>query len=190
MITTETKLKGCFVIEPTLLNDSRGYFFESFNQNKLNALIGQEINFVQDNESFSSKGVLRGLHFQTGDYAQAKLVRVIQGRVLDVVVDLRKGSPTFGKHFSQELSAANQLQIFIPRGFAHGFITLSDTSLFSYKVDQYYHPQNEGSIAPDDPSLAIDWQLAQEEWIQSEKDKELPFLSKALLFDFKDDPDV
>jgi dTDP-4-dehydrorhamnose 3,5-epimerase len=115
---------------------------------------------------------------------------VIQGRVLDVVVDLRKGSPTFGKHFSQELSAANQLQIFIPRGFAHGFITLSDTSLFSYKVDQYYHPQNEGSIAPDDPSLAIDWQLAKEEWIQSEKDKAHPFLSKALLFDFKDDPYV
>ena len=138
MKATETKLKGCFVIEPNVLKDTRGYFFESFNQNKFNELIGQDIDFVQDNESFSSKGVLRGLHFQTGDYAQAKLVRVIKGKVLDVVVDMRKNSPTFGEHFSIELSEDNKKQLFVPRGFAHGFIVLSDTAIFSYKCDNFY----------------------------------------------------
>ncbi len=177
MITTETKLKGCFVIEPTLLNDSRGYFFESFNQNKFNALIGQEINFVQDNESFSSKGVLRGLHFQTGDYAQAKLVRVIQGRVLDVVVDIRKDSATYAEHSSIELSEDNKTQLFIPRGFAHGFIVLSDTAIFSYKCDNYYHQASERGIRHDDPFLGIDWKLPKESRIISEKDLVLPTLS-------------
>ena len=190
MTVIPTLFKEVFLLKPIVHQDVRGSFSERFNKKAFEAAVGNSIDFCQDNQTYSKKGVLRGLHFQLPPFAQSKLVSVIQGRVLDVVVDLRKGSPTFGKHFSQELSAANQLQIFIPRGFAHGFITLSDTSLFSYKVDQYYHPQNEGSIAPDDPSLAIDWQLAKEEWIQSEKDKAHPFLSKALLFDFKDDPDV
>ena len=131
MKVTETKLKGCFIIEPKLFKDSRGYFFESFNQHRFNELIGKNIDFVQENESFSSKGVLRGLHFQTGEYAQAKLVRVVKGMVLDVVVDLRKDSPTFSKHFSMELSEDNRKQLFIPRGFAHGFVVLSDTATFS-----------------------------------------------------------
>ena len=129
MKVTETKLKGCFMIEPKLFKDSRGYFFESFNQHRFNELIGKNIDFVQDNESFSSKGVLRGLHFQTGEYAQAKLVRVIKGMVLDVVVDLRKDSPTFSKHFSIELSEDNKKQLFVPRGFAHGLIVLSETAV-------------------------------------------------------------
>ena len=177
MTATETKLKGCFIIEPKVFKDSRGYFFESFNQNKFNTLIGQEINFVQDNESFSSKGVLRGLHFQTGDYAQAKLVRVVKGTVLDVVVDMRKESPTFSKHFSIELSEDNKTQLFVPRGFAHGFIVLSETAIFSYKCDNFYDKASEQGLRYDDPSLGIDWKLPANEFIISEKDLVLPTLS-------------
>ena len=177
MTATETKLKGCFVIEPTLFNDPRGYFFESFNQSKFNELIGKTVDFVQDNESFSSKGALRGLHFQTGEYAQAKLVRVVKGTVLDVVVDIRKNSPTFSKHFSIELSEDNKNQLFIPRGFAHGFIALSDTATFSYKCDNFYHRASERGIRHDDPFLSIDWKLPKESRIISEKDLVLPTLS-------------
>jgi len=177
MKAIETKLKGCFILEPNVFKDSRGYFFESFNQNKFNALIGQEVNFVQDNESFSSKGVLRGLHFQTGDYAQAKLARVVKGTVLDVVVDMRKESPTFSKHFSIELSEDNKRQLFVPRGFAHGFIVLSETAIFSYKCDNFYNKPSEKGLRYDDPSLAIDWRLPTKEFIVSEKDLVLPTLS-------------
>jgi dTDP-4-dehydrorhamnose 3,5-epimerase len=177
MTATETKLKGCFVIEPTLFNDSRGYFFEVFNKEKFNKLIGKTIDFVQDNESFSLKGTLRGLHFQLEDYAQAKLVRVIQGRVLDVVVDIRKDSPTYAEHSSIELSEDNKTQLFIPRGFAHGFIVLSETAIFSYKCDNYYHQASERGIRHDDPFLGVDWKLPKESRIISEKDLVLPTLS-------------
>ena len=181
MKATETKLKGCFFIEPNVLKDTRGYFFECFNQNKFNELIGQPIDFVQDNESFSSKGVLRGLHFQTGEYAQAKLVRVIKGTVLDVVVDLRKESPTFSKHFSIELSEDNKKQLFVPRGFAHGFIVLSETAIFSYKCDNFYNKASEQGLRYDDPSLGINWRLPANEFIVSEKDLILPTLSTLTL---------
>jgi dTDP-4-dehydrorhamnose 3,5-epimerase len=181
MTAIETQLKGCFIIEPKVLEDHRGYFFESFNQNKFNDLIGKNIYFVQDNESFSSKGVLRGLHFQTGEYAQAKLVRVVKGTVLDVVVDIRKDSPTFSKHFSIELSEENKTQLFVPRGFAHGFIVLSDTAIFSYKCDNFYNKSSEQGLRFDDPSLEIDWKLPPNEFIVSEKDLALPTLSNVIL---------
>ena len=181
MTATETKLKGCFIIEPKVLEDHRGYFFESFNQNRFNELIGKNIDFVQDNESFSSKGVLRGLHLQTGEYAQAKLVRVVKGTVLDVVVDIRKDSPTFSKHFSIELSEENKTQLFVPRGFAHGFIVLSDTAIFSYKCDNFYNKSSEQGLRYDDPSLGIDWKLPPNEFIVSEKDLALPTLSNIIL---------
>ena len=179
-----TLFKDVWLLKPTLHTDSRGSFTERYNQNDFRASTGREIFFCQDNLTFSKKGVLRGLHYQLPPYSQSKLVGVLDGIVLDVVVDIRKGSPTFGKHFSQELSAENQLQLFIPRGFAHGFITLSETSLFTYKVDHPYHPEREGSIAPDDPTLGIDWRIPPEEWIQSEKDKTHPQLDQAPLFDF------
>ena len=181
MTATETKLKGCFIIEPKVFKDPRGYFFESFNQNKFNELIGKTIDFVQDNESFSSKGVLRGLHFQTGAYAQAKLVRVIEGAVLDVVVDIRKESPTFSEHFSIELSKDNKRQLFVPKGFAHGFIVLSETAIFSYKCDNFYNKASEQGLRYDDPSLGIDWKLPANEFIVSEKDLVLPTLSNIIL---------
>ena len=181
MTAIETKLKGCFIIEPKVLEDQRGYFFESFNQNKFNDLIGKNIDFVQDNESFSSKGVLRGLHFQIGEYAQAKLVRVVKGTVLDVVVDIRKDSPTFSKHFSIELSEENKTQLFVPRGFAHGFIVLSDTAIFSYKCDNFYNKSSEQGLRFDDPSLGIDWKLPPNEFVVSEKDLALPTLSNVIL---------
>jgi dTDP-4-dehydrorhamnose 3,5-epimerase len=177
MKAIETKLKGCFILDPTVFKDPRGYFFESFNQNKFSELIGQEIKFVQDNESFSSKGVLRGLHFQSGDYAQAKLVRVVKGTVLDVVVDMRKESSTFSKHFSIELSEENKRQLFVPRGFAHGFIVLSETAIFSYKCDNFYDKASEKGLRYDDPLLGIDWRLPAKEFIISEKDLVLPTLS-------------
>jgi dTDP-4-dehydrorhamnose 3,5-epimerase len=144
-------------------------------------LIGKNIDFVQDNESFSSKGVLRGLHFQAGEYAQAKLVRVVKGSVLDVVVDIRKDSPTFSKHFSIELSEKNKTQLFIPRGFAHGFIVLSDTAVFAYKCDNFYNKASEQGLRYDDPSLGIDWKLPQHEFIVSDKDLVLPTLSTIIL---------
>ena len=139
MKVTETKLQGCYILEPKVFKDKRGFFFESFNEATFNTLIGQNIKFVQDNESFSSKGVLRGLHYQTGEYTQAKLVRVVKGSVLDVAVDLRKESITFGQYFSIELTEENKKQLFIPRGFAHGFVVLSDTAIFSYKCDNFYN---------------------------------------------------
>lgn len=178
---TETKLKGCFVIEPKVFADERGYFMETFNNERFNDGIGETINFVQDNQSFSRKGVLRGLHYQTGEYAQAKLVRVLRGSVLDVAVDLRKNSPTFGEHFVDVLSSENKKQLFIPRGFGHGFIVLSQTAEFFYKCDNYYNKESEGGIIFSDPTLNIDWKLSQEELIVSEKDRILPTIDKAKL---------
>ena len=144
--TTETRLKGCFVLEPKIFEDERGYFFESFNHREFCEVIGQEINFVQDNQSFSKKGVLRGLHYQKGEHAQAKLVSVLEGRIQDVVVDLRKDSPTFGEHLSIELNSKDKRQLFVPRGFAHGFLTLSESANVFYKCDNYYHKNAEGGI--------------------------------------------
>jgi len=156
---TETRLKGCFVIEPEIFEDERGYFFESFNRREFCEAIGQEINFVQDNQSFSKRGVLRGLHYQEGEHAQAKLVSVLEGRIQDVVVDLRKDSPTFGEHLSIELSSGNKKQLFVPRGFAHGFLTLSESAEVFYKCDNYYNKEVEGGIRYDDPVLGINWNL-------------------------------
>lgn len=186
MIAIPTLFKEVFLLKPKLHTDERGSFMESFNQKDFEKRIGKKIEFCQDNHTLSKKGVLRGLHYQLPPFAQSKLVRVIQGTVLDVVVDIRKGSSTFGQYFSQELSAENQLQLFVPRGFAHGYITLSETSIFQYKVDQYYHPESEGSIAPDDPTLAIDWQLSKAEWILSEKDLEHPLLADVVQFNYND----
>ncbi len=180
MRVIETKLKGCFIIEPKIFQDNRGYFFESFNQSKFNDLIGKKIDFIQDNESFSSKGVLRGLHYQKGEYAQAKLVRVIKGSVLDVAVDLRSNSPSYGQHISIELNEDNKRQLFIPRGFAHGFVVLSDGgALFSYKCDNFYNKASESGIIYNDVELNIDWKLNDNELIISEKDKILPMFKNA-----------
>ena len=170
----KTDFPGLLIFEPKVFEDQRGYFFETFNQNRFNELIGAEVNFVQDNESASTKGVLRGLHYQTGAFAQAKLVRVIQGVVLDIVVDLRDGSETYCKQFSIELSDSNKKQLFVPRGFAHGFIVLSETAIFSYKCDNYYNKGSEGGIIYNDATLNINWQLPEDQFIISEKDLELP----------------
>ena len=184
MTVTTTPLEGCFIVSPHVFMDDRGYFFESYNTEKFNKAVGAEINFVQDNQSFSTKGVLRGLHLQKGEYAQSKLVRVTAGEVLDIAVDLRKNSKTYGHFFSILLSDANQLQFFIPRGFAHGFLVLSDTAIFQYKCDNYYNKASECGVHYADPSLAIDWGLPDSELIVSEKDKELPFLKDAEDFGF------
>lgn len=181
MNATETKLKGCYILEPKVFNDDRGYFLESFNSKKFNELLGVDIKFVQDNESFSSKGVLRGLHYQLGQHAQAKLVRVVKGEVLDVAVDIRKKSKTFGQYISVVLSENNKKQLFIPRGFAHGFIVLSETAIFSYKCDNHYNKQSEGGIIYNDPKLNIDWKLPNNEFILSDKDLLLPTLDNATL---------
>ena len=186
MILKTTPFKEVFILNPNVHLDERGYFTESFNKNEFEKALGKKTTFCQDNKTFSKKGVLRGLHYQLPPFSQTKLVQVVQGSVLDVIVDIRKGSPAFGQHFSCELSAENQLQLFIPRGFAHGFITLSETSVFMYKVDQFYNFESEGSITPNDPTLGIDWQLSQSEWIQSEKDKKHPTLADARLFDYKE----
>lgn len=169
----ETGIRDLKVFEPRVFADSRGYFFESFNRQTF-AEAGITSTFVQDNESRSNKGVLRGLHYQHAPFAQAKLVRVVAGRVLDVAVDIRKGSPTFGKHFAIELSADNKLQLFIPRGFAHGFSVLEDNTIFQYKCDNFYAKESEGGIFCFDAVLNIDWKLTQEEAIISDKDRELP----------------
>lgn len=174
----ETGISGLFVIEPDVFGDSRGYFMESFSQKKFNELTGLDIDFVQDNESRSTYGVLRGLHFQRHPYAQAKLVRVVSGKVLDVAVDLREGSETYGKHFAVELSGENHRQMFIPKGFAHGFSVLSQEAVFQYKCDEYYNPQAEGAIAWNDPALGIDWQLPIEDVRLSEKDSRHPTLKE------------
>lgn len=169
-----TPLKDCYVLKPRLLEDSRGLFFESYNQKIFEEITGIRTNFVQDNQSNSTRGVLRGLHFQFGEKAQAKLVRVIKGKVLDIVVDIRKESPTFGKSFSLVLDDTENLQLFIPRGFAHGFITLSEESIFAYKCDNFYDSKFESGIIYNDATLALDWHLPKDEFIISEKDKHLP----------------
>ena len=179
MRAKETELKGCYLLYPDLFKDNRGFFFESFNQEKFNQAIGQNIMFVQDNESFSTHGVLRGLHFQKGDWSQAKLVRVVKGSVWDVVVDIRQNSPTFGEHFGIEISEENKMQLFIPRGFAHGFVVLSESASFIYKCDNYYNKESERGIIYDDPTLNIDWKLEKSKLIISEKDLVLPKLQNA-----------
>lgn len=181
MTIKETKLKGCFILQPQIFKDKRGYFIESFNQQTFNSKLGLDIQFVQDNESKSSRGVLRGLHYQMGNHAQAKLVRVVKGRVLDVAVDMRKGSETFGEHISVELTEENKTQLFVPRGFAHGFIVLEDETIFSYKCDNYYHKASEAGIIYNDEDLGIDWRLSDEELIISEKDLVLPNFKNAKL---------
>lgn len=178
----ETEIKGVYVIEPRVFNDARGYFFEAFKQQEFEEYVGR-VNFIQDNESKSSYGVLRGLHYQKGDLSQAKLVRVIKGRVLDVAVDIRKSSPTFGHHVMVELSEENKLQFFIPRGFAHGFLVLSDEAVFTYKVDNVYAPQSEAGIRWNDPELAIQWPIDPSEVLTSDKDLRQPLLKDAVLFD-------
>ena len=169
-----TKIKGVFIIEPKVFKDSRGYFFEVFSKMDFEKHTGMKIDFVQDNESCSFKGVLRGLHFQKPPYSQAKLVRCVVGKVFDVVVDLRKGSPTYGQFETVELSEENNLHFFIPKGMAHGFEVLSDRAIFQYKCDEYYHPEAEGGIDPYDPQINIKWQISKEHAILSEKDKKLP----------------
>lgn len=181
MTVKETELKGCFIIEPKIFEDKRGYFQESYNQKTFNKLIGLDIKFVQDNESLSTRGVLRGLHYQKGDHAQAKLVRVIKGKVLDVAVDLRKESSTYGEHVAVELSEENRKQFFVPRGFAHGFVVLSDTALFSYKCDNFYNKASEGGIIYTDSDLDIDWGLPLTDLIVSEKDLVLPTFENIFL---------
>ena len=174
----ETAIEDVVIIEPRLFKDERGYFFESFSQREFEEKI-RKISFVQDNESKSSYGVLRGLHFQKPPFAQSKLVRVVKGAVLDVAVDIRKGSPTFGQHVAVELTEENHRQFFIPRGFAHGFSVLTDEVIFQYKCDNFYAPQSEGAIAWDDPALGIDWKIPAEKVILSEKDKHHPLLKDA-----------
>lgn len=178
MKATKTKLKDCFIIEPRVFNDDRGYFFESYNQEKFEELTGSKTNFVQDNESYSTKGVLRGLHFQKGEFAQAKLVRVTQGEVLDVAVDIRPDSETFLQVETVLLSSENKKQLFVPRGFAHGFIVLSDTVVFNYKCDNFYNKASEGGVIYNDPTLNIDWILDSKEFIVSEKDTKLPTIKE------------
>ncbi len=175
-----TPLQGCYIIHDTIFKDSRGYFFESFNQKQFAGLTGIDANFVQDNQSCSTKGVLRGLHFQQGEFEQAKLVRVLQGAVLDVALDIRKNSSTFGQHFALELSEASGTQLYIPRGFAHGFVVLSERAVFFYKCDNYYNKQAESGIRYNDPSLEINWRLPEKEIILSEKDKNNPLLKDIL----------
>ena len=173
----KTEIPEVFVIEPKVFNDERGYFYESFSQKEFEENIGK-INFVQDNESKSSKGVLRGLHFQMPPFAQSKLVKVIKGKVLDVAVDIRKNSPTFGKYVAIELNDDNKHQLFIPRGFAHGFVVLSDSAIFSYRVDNYYSPKHERGLAFDDKGLGVDWLVPVEQLNLAEKDKNNPTLAQ------------
>lgn len=173
----ETGIEGLWIIEPKVFGDSRGYFFESFSQREFNEKIGP-VNFVQDNESKSCYGVVRGLHFQKPPHAQAKLVRVVKGKVLDVAVDLREGSPTYGKHCAVELSEENHRQMFIPKGFAHGFSVLSEEAVFQYKCDEYYAPQSEGAVLWNDADLAIDWLIPEDKVILSDKDRRHPTLKE------------
>lgn len=169
---TETKLKGCFVLEPAIFEDSRGYFFESYNESKLESILGYKPNFVQDNQSNSSYGVIRGLHMQEGEHSQAKLVRVIEGAVIDVAVDVRLGSETYGQSVSVELSAENKKQLFIPRGFLHGFSVITEKATFFYKCDNGYNKESEDGINPLDEEIAIDWGIPADQMIISEKDQE------------------
>lgn len=178
----KTKLEGVYIIEPKLFGDNRGYFFESFRQDEFEKNICN-VRFVQDNESKSSYGVLRGLHYQKPPYTQSKLIKVVKGMVLDVAVDIRKNSPTFGKYISVELSEDNHRQLFIPRGFAHGFVVLSPEAVFQYKCDNYYAPQSEGAIIWNDSELAIDWKIPDKDIILSEKDKKHPCFKDAWVFE-------
>ena len=177
----ETEIKGVYVIEPRVFSDARGYFMEAWKQEEFNEHVGR-VDFVQDNESKSSYGVLRGLHYQKGDAAQAKLVRVIKGKVVDVAVDIRRNSPTFGKHVMVELSEDNKRQFFIPRGFAHGFLVLSDEAIFTYKVDNPYAPQADAGVRWNDPELGIEWPIDPKDVITSEKDLKQPLLKDAVVF--------
>lgn len=186
MTVIETEIEGVLIIKPRVFADERGYFFESFSQKEFEEKVCKTT-FVQDNESKSTYGVLRGLHFQKMPYAQSKLVRVVKGSVLDIAVDLRKGSPTFGKHVAAELSEENKLQFFVPRGFAHGFVVLSEEAIFQYKCDNYYYPESEGGILWNDPALNIDWLIPEQDIILSEKDKMNPLLADSdYLFDFNE----
>ncbi|MGB7394059.1 MAG: dTDP-4-dehydrorhamnose 3,5-epimerase [Pricia sp.] len=178
MQITETPLKGCFVLEPRIFKDERGLFYETYQRERFREAIGKDIDFVQDNHSVSKMGVLRGLHLQTGEHAQSKLVRVAQGEVLDVIVDFRKDSPTFGEHYKTRLSDKNSKILFIPKGMAHGFLTLSEQAVFTYKCDAYYHPTSESGILYSDETLNIDWEYPRELLILSEKDKKLPALKE------------
>ncbi len=182
----KTDIPEVVIIEPKVFGDDRGYFFESFSQKMFNKEV-RKVSFVQDNESKSSYGVLRGLHYQLPPFAQSKLVRVIKGKVLDVVVDIRRGSPWFGKYVSNVLSEENKQQMFIPRGFAHGFLALSREVIFSYKCDNYYAPKYEGAVRYDDPMINIDWGIPKEDIILSQKDSVQPLINGAALFDYKDD---
>lgn len=178
MLIKETGIDGLFIIEPKVFNDDRGYFFESFSKQKFNNL-SLNFDFIQDNESFSSFGVIRGLHYQLEPYAQTKLLRVVSGKILDVAVDIRTQSPTFGKHFAIELSSDNKLQFLIPKGFAHGFSVLSDTVIVNYKCDKYYSKESERGIFYADPELKIDWKVERNNAIVSEKDEKWPALKDA-----------
>ena len=183
---TRTKIEDVVIIEPKVHGDERGYFVETFRQDLLEEFLGFSLNFCQDNESKSSRGVLRGLHYQLQPFAQTKLVRVIKGKVLDVAVDIREGSPTFGEYVAVELSEENKKQLFVPRGFAHGFVVLEDDTIFAYKVDNYYSPECDRGIAFDDPSIGIDWGLPKEELKLSKKDQKQPLLKDAEIFNIKD----
>ena len=186
MEVIKTAIEGLVIIEPKVFRDARGYFFESFSQREFEEKV-RKVNFVQDNESMSSYGVMRGLHFQAPPFTQSKLVRCVKGRVLDVAVDIRKGSPTFGKHVAVELTEDNHRQLFIPRGFAHGFAVLTDEVIFQYKCDNFYAPQAEGAIAWDDPDLGIDWRIPADKVILSAKDTCHPRLKDAeWLFDYNE----
>ena len=178
----KTDIEGVYIIEPRVFNDARGYFFEAWKKQEFESNIGH-VDFIQDNESKSGYGVLRGLHYQKDEFSQAKLVRVIQGRVLDVAVDIRRSSPTFGKHVMVELSDENKRQFFIPRGFAHGFLVLSEEAVFTYKVDNVYAPQAEAGIRWDDPQLAIEWPIDPKDVVTSEKDLHQPLLKDAVVFE-------
>jgi len=175
-----TPLKGCFILKPTIFKDNRGFFYEIYNKTTFKKITGLSIDFVQDNQSNSTYGTLRGLHYQKGKMAQAKLVRVIQGKVLDIVVDIRKDSQTYGQHFSIVLDDTNKLQLFIQRGFAHGFITLSKNSVFSYKCDNFYDKTSDGGIIYNDATLSLNWHLPKEDFIISKKDKQLPTFNEAI----------
>jgi len=181
-----TDIDDVIIIEPKVHGDDRGYFVETFRQDKLEEFLGFKVNFCQDNESKSSKGVLRGLHYQLAPAAQTKLVRVIQGRVLDVAVDIRDGSPTFGKFVSAELSGDNKRQLFVPRGFAHAFVVLEDETVFAYKVDNYYSPENDRGIAFDDQAIGVNWTIDRELLKLSDKDTKQPLLKDADLFSYGD----
>lgn len=179
----KTEIEGVYIIQPKVFKDNRGYFMETFRQSDFDAGIGRHVEFIQDNESKSSRGVLRGLHYQKGEASQAKLVRVIKGRVVDVAVDIRRSSKTFGRYVMVELSEENKTQFFIPRGFAHGFLVLSDEAIFTYKVDNAYAPQQEASIRYDDPDIAIEWPMDMAEVITSEKDMNARWLRDAETFE-------